>query len=86
MVMFAAPVTAGMTASARVRVPTAETLPAAEALRRVPAAKQMGAARVRRLPERSRKALAQRGPVRRLTEIAALIACARRSITGLLPA
>jgi hypothetical protein len=93
MVMFAAPVTARMTASAR--VPTAEALPAAEALRRVPAAMEIlrrvpaakhRAARARRLARRSRKALAQRGPVRRLTGIAALIACARRSITGLLPA
>ena len=94
MVMFAAAVAAGMAASTGVRVPTAETLAAAKALRgmaaskalrRVPAAKHR-AARARRLARRSRKALAQRGPVRRLTEIAALIACARRSITGLLPA
>src|ERR1019366_2319273 len=92
--LFAAAVAARMTASPGVRVPAAETLAAAKAfrgmaaskaLRRVPAAKHR-AARARRLARRSRKALAQRGSVRRLSEIAALIACARRSITGLLPA
>src|ERR1019366_23001 len=69
MVMFVARVTARMTAAAR--VPTAEILPAAEALRRVsaaadilrrvPAAKKMEAAGVCGLARRSRKALGHRG-------------------------
>lgn len=92
MVMFAATVTARMTASARVRVSTAEILPATEALlrvstameilRRVPAAKRMEAARVRRLAGRSRKCLARK-PRRPLPEIAALIGCGLRAIAGL---
>ena len=83
MVMLVARVTARMTASAR--VPSAEILPAAEALRgvaaamdilrRAPAAKKMEAARVGWLAGRSRKALAHKGPGRSQPGIAALKAC-----------
>lgn len=83
VVMSTASVAARMTASAR--APAAKILPAAEALRRVPAAmeilrrvpaaKQMEAARMRRLVGGPRKAPAHRGPRRPRPEIGTLKAC-----------
>ena len=81
MVMFVARVAAKMAAPAR--VPTAKILPAAEALRRMPAAKRTEASRAGWLAGRSRKAFAHKGLVRPCPDIAPLRACFGRAVGGL---